>query len=312
MGEGEEEDLTVHAMGIALTATFGTISIRHPDGTFEDLGRVDGDGRYEDMMRRLSSQEEMRLAPPYSSSQEMLSELLRTSSRAIRRSLGPHASSDVKILSEMLELLIGLYPPAREGKQKQMGTRSLVVILHPALPALYGEDILDAASYLGIRVQNGQSLVQVQPSTLVAAYAGYGRDLCNRHATKEKGRNETRKPPEVDILHVEVTSNTIIVSVNALKATKSDTTQDARSRAFWNLGQRFETHLTSFLRLEYPAVFPKDMVVLFTGEGGLLRDGQVQGIVAWVLHRNGVDTVKTLSENPEFVAARAAAELFMS
>ena len=61
---------------------------------------------------------------------------------------------------------------------------------------------------------------------------------------------------------------------------------------------RFEKYPTSFLRLEYPAVFPGDMVVLFTGDKTCIETGWVQGIVAWVLHRNGVDTVDILSEDP--------------
>lgn len=42
------------AIGISLTASHGTLSIRRDDGSFEDIGRVDGNQGYLDMMQRFS------------------------------------------------------------------------------------------------------------------------------------------------------------------------------------------------------------------------------------------------------------------
>jgi hypothetical protein len=42
------------AIGISLTANHGTVSIRHDDGSFEDVARVDGGREYLGMMRRMS------------------------------------------------------------------------------------------------------------------------------------------------------------------------------------------------------------------------------------------------------------------
>ena len=52
---GNDEGATSSALGISLTAEHGIIAIRHPDGTFSDLGRIDGDEQYIGMMKRLSS-----------------------------------------------------------------------------------------------------------------------------------------------------------------------------------------------------------------------------------------------------------------
>jgi len=43
-----------YGLGISLTMHHGTISIRNRDGSFEDLGRIDGDDKYLLMMRRLA------------------------------------------------------------------------------------------------------------------------------------------------------------------------------------------------------------------------------------------------------------------
>lgn len=42
-------------LGISLIARYGTVSIRHDDGSFEDIGCVDGDKHYVEMMRRFST-----------------------------------------------------------------------------------------------------------------------------------------------------------------------------------------------------------------------------------------------------------------
>jgi hypothetical protein len=41
-------------IGISLTASYGTVSSRQDDGSFEDIGRLDGDQAYLDMMQRFS------------------------------------------------------------------------------------------------------------------------------------------------------------------------------------------------------------------------------------------------------------------
>lgn len=47
-------------LGIALTVDYATASIRHPDGSFTDLGRVDGSVKYKEMMQRFRWRESER------------------------------------------------------------------------------------------------------------------------------------------------------------------------------------------------------------------------------------------------------------
>jgi hypothetical protein len=54
----ETSDLVI---GIALTADHGTVSLRNEDGSFTDLGRIEGSLEYTKLMRRLASQESWHL-----------------------------------------------------------------------------------------------------------------------------------------------------------------------------------------------------------------------------------------------------------
>jgi hypothetical protein len=42
------------ALGISLTASYGLVSVRYHDGSYEDIGRIDGSHEYLDMMRRFA------------------------------------------------------------------------------------------------------------------------------------------------------------------------------------------------------------------------------------------------------------------
>jgi hypothetical protein len=50
---GARDCSAISSVGIALTLEYATLSIRLDNGTFTDVGSVDGDEAYEDVMRRL-------------------------------------------------------------------------------------------------------------------------------------------------------------------------------------------------------------------------------------------------------------------
>lgn len=56
---GKKEAATVllgmPVVGVSLTARYGIVSLRKENGTFQDVGRVEGDREYAEMMERLSS-----------------------------------------------------------------------------------------------------------------------------------------------------------------------------------------------------------------------------------------------------------------
>ena len=48
-------------IGISLTASYAVISLRKEDESFEDVGRIDGDQSYVELMQRLSTREAQHL-----------------------------------------------------------------------------------------------------------------------------------------------------------------------------------------------------------------------------------------------------------
>jgi hypothetical protein len=62
MGKDNGTSTTSVALGISLTAKYGIVSVRHPDGSFKDVGRTEGSQKYRDMMRRFSLTSSSHLA----------------------------------------------------------------------------------------------------------------------------------------------------------------------------------------------------------------------------------------------------------
>ncbi|KAL4881679.1 hypothetical protein BJY04DRAFT_188569 [Aspergillus karnatakaensis] len=301
--------LSSPTVGIALTATFGTLSIRHADGSFEDIGRVDGSDRYISMIQRLSSPEQKHLAPPYSTMEEMWADLPRQGPRAIKRALGLPASSDVKILTEILEPLLDLYPSPEKVRT--------AVISYPPAVALYNEDIVDAAAYLNVRVQSGTHFGQ--PREMIAAYAGYGRGLCTDPSDKQGCLDELGGLHEVDVLHVEYTLKAMLLHVAAVRGAQSRADWEIHAVAHYDLGsdgrdddgyeERVERCLESLLADEYGGKWPESLVVIVTGNEDNIGDGSVRDTIKHALELRGLTSVEILLDNPEYVAARGAAEL---
>jgi hypothetical protein len=47
-------------VGVSLTSHYGVISVRKDDGTYEDVGRIEGDTDYAEMIERLSARQAQR------------------------------------------------------------------------------------------------------------------------------------------------------------------------------------------------------------------------------------------------------------
>lgn len=86
------------------------------------------------------------------------------------------------MLKELLEMVFSNSPG---------GVAQLAVISYPGIVALYDEDIVDAADYLGVFALKG--LHFYQPREIVAAYAGHGMGLCDSYKDKDKDKEEYRE-----------------------------------------------------------------------------------------------------------------------
>jgi hypothetical protein len=82
--------------------------------------------------------------------------------------MGLPASSNVAILAEFLDTLT----------QTFLSEPKTASISFFDLPALYQEDIQDAASYIGVTTLPKSRWAALQPQRHLAAYAGHGLGLC--------------------------------------------------------------------------------------------------------------------------------------
>jgi len=105
---------------------------------------------------------------PYGSMEDLWNDAPRRAWRSARKKLGLAASADAAVLAKMLTAT------ARMAESK-LGSPVSAIQSFPALPALYQEDIKDAAEYAGLRMLKTDSGLQLHE--LIAAYAGHGMGL---------------------------------------------------------------------------------------------------------------------------------------
>ncbi|ORY05561.1 hypothetical protein BCR34DRAFT_571884 [Clohesyomyces aquaticus] len=301
-------------IGISLTACYGTVSIRNDDGSFEDIGRVDGDQHYLAMMERFSLPSSWHIAPPYSDLEDMWDDWGRQWLRSTRKMFFLPASSDVRKLSNLTSSLVSL---ARSHTTLPIAS---VVISYPALPGIFAEDIVDTGLYLSLPVLRGRH--SYPPRTMVAAYAGHGMGLCSPYHDRERCREEDERFPMRYTLIVDYTSTSVLMhtywmygAVDLARPTsKRDIStyflEDAdRPLGTKRLGEMVKNLLNEkFKFLSDPPYFPKEMTVLLAGSTNDIKRDEVQEVVKGAVEEAGFEPM-IFDDDPEFIASRGAAEL---
>ncbi|KAF2734092.1 hypothetical protein EJ04DRAFT_577142 [Polyplosphaeria fusca] len=285
------------ALGISLAADHGTVSTRQRDGTFQDIGRVDGDASYIALVKRLSQVQTRHPSPPYDTMDDQWNDQPRQLWRKVRKSIGLPASSEVAALSSFLQKLVQLAGPCNS-----------VIISYPALPGLYQEDIADSASYLNLLMPAGNH--RYPPHEIVAAYAGHGMGLCKSFTNKDQCRKEGLELPVRPTLLAEGTETAVIFHVASMREAIDLASSDLDLSISSGLGSPdakfIPQHVAQLLRKRYDRLpeRPKTITVILTGtkwEG--FQTAIKQGV-----EEAGFEA-QILSANAEFVAARGAAEL---
>lgn len=319
-----------YGIGISLAANHGTISVRCNDGSFKDLGRVDGDGKYLELMRRLSSPSSQHpsyvysscvndqlwltpYSPPFNDIEDLWNDWPRQTWRSTLKMVGLPASSDVATLSSMVKKLMKLAAPSSHGSPPS------VVISYPALPGLYQEDITDIGTYLSLPVVDGAH--RYPPREAIAAYAGHGMGLCESFTNKEKCTLEGRELPVHEILLVEYTEAAMLLHSHVIREAMDLTGSYPRVVASFELGSKVTVGpeklllirdlVMKFLRKEYPyrPTEPGESIkVIMTGNAGSVSNIEVQKAIENAVIELGWTADMTTSL-PEYVAARGAAEL---
>ncbi|KAJ4293387.1 hypothetical protein N0V90_008670 [Kalmusia sp. IMI 367209] len=294
-------------LGISLSADHGTVSIRQQDGRFRDVGKVEGDVEYLGLIKRLSMQSSQHPSPPYGSMEDQWDDQPRQFLRKMRKAVGLPASSDVAVLSSMMQKLVDIAEPS-----------SSTIISFPALPGLYQEDIADVATYLGIRVLEGNH--HYPPHTITAVYAGHGMGLCESFTNEEKCTEEGLKLPVRQTLLVEYSEAALLLHVQSMREAYDLAWPDMDLATSFDLGNanpsepdvfdKIRDLVTQLLSLRYghfPQP-PKGITVIMTGRPDRVSDSAFQRAITDGIEALGFE-VDLLDNNPDYIAARGAAEL---
>ena len=282
--------------------SLSNIAYRQADGTTVNVGHVEADAQYADMIRRLSRPESMHPSPPYDNAEDMWADVPRQLARRARKAVGLPASSDVALIAELLRQLrldaeTYLHQPINSA-----------VISYPALPGLYEEMISDAADFLRLKPLTGYFFRQ--PREIYAAYAGHGFGLCDHGNDYEQCRDELLARPSREVLLVDVTETAILLHVQRLQAAidtgSSDVTASLEAWDFHDGPEQLITSITNVLRRAYAyREAPDEMTVITAGNKG--DYGVLVKYIEEAVRSFGPEP-EILIEESAYITARGAAQ----
>lgn len=228
--------------------------------------------------------------------------------RSARKRVGLAASGDVAVLSRLLQHVLDLQPA-----DPRISLRANpVVISYPALYGLSQEDIADAAEYLGLSILPGNH--HYQPRSIVAAYAGHGLGLCDNYKDMETCRQEGLDLPVRKVLLVEYTEQALFLHAEVMREAYELASRDIVIFTDFSLGhievprraEKIGQAVRQFLQGKYKNVgLPDKFTVIMTGTK---ISNEVTEAIEKAVNNLGCD-IETLNGEPEYIAARGAAEL---
>jgi hypothetical protein len=235
--------------------------------------------------------------------------------RAVRKRLGRPASYDVFVISQMLEDLAAIAAPYAYPLQS-------AIISYPALPALYQEDIADAAFYRGIDLLPSMGWCYEQPWELVAAYAGHGLGLCKSYDDATKCLEEEEKLPKREVVLFEYTETALLLHATSLSKVWVDTEVPPKVATSFDMGSahnvsetRIRDFVLGFMRDKigcwegtYPFHCPEKVTVIMTGNPASYSDGIAEKAIVGAIRMFG-SKPELFSSKHDYVAARGAAEM---
>lgn len=243
--------------------------------------------------------------------EEIWADAPRRAWRALRKKAGLPASSDVGILAKLIKRLLAL--SSADGSTPS----SSVVISYPGIIALYEEDIIEAAQYLGNRLLTGYH--HRQPREVVACYAGHGMGLCTNYEDKQLCEQQGQQLPLVSTLHVEITDHALLLHGEQMRTAIELRNQEISAAASFDLGTRnllgegYAEAIREFvsrfiLQLDWRNLKTSELLVIISGQESAVEDGIVSSAVRAAAEEYVVH-VRLVQSNPLYVAARGAAEL---
>jgi hypothetical protein len=235
--------------------------------------------------------------------------------------MGLPASSDVAVLIKMIKKLGALL----SASEPHLALVS-VVISYPGLVALCEEDIVDAAEYHHIVPAKG--LYRYQPREIYAAYAGHGMGLCESYTDREKCRAEGLKMPGRSVLLAEYTQHSLLLHARGMREAMDRLFTYKDVAASFDLGsnnagvdghaERVKAFVLEYLRSTYPLLGPpndpfggppKEIMAIMMGNPDAVGDTAIQKAIEDAVEELGSAVNNMITDMPEYVASRGAAEL---
>jgi hypothetical protein len=205
------------AVGFDLTAGYGTSSVAFNNGTIVDVVKCQQGTQYNDVLARVSREEAQHPTPPYYNCTAIQEDVGRQWKRWWRKKRGLPASNDVSTLASLL-LLLKTDTNAWLTKMG-MDEMQVVFVTVPQLPAMYMEDLVDAATFVALQALtlpwgiHGDPYSGHLPVTEInTAFAGMGLGLDGIFPSK----NET-EPWSGNIFSALFTKKALTAQVSPLK-----------------------------------------------------------------------------------------------
>ena len=242
----------------------------------------------------------------------MIEDQPRQAERKARKAAGIPASSEVAVLSTMIQSL-------RSATGSHLGHDiNSAVATTPHLVALYLEDIHDAFEYLHLRHLDLPVRYGLLRETS-AAYAGYGHGLCSDYTDQVACKSEQQNMPNDVVMAVLYTTSALMVSLSILSSSyylwesperhiedfglgSAANCDNSGSTFYW---EKIRDRLMEIMVTHQ--YYEKPRKVLLMGESA--NDARFQRVLDDVLRSVMHDQPEYYREQMEEVAALGAAEM---
>ncbi|KAI9855694.1 MAG: hypothetical protein M1813_009656 [Trichoglossum hirsutum] len=300
------------SVGFSLQSSYGAAAITFDNGTVVTQ-KVDGDASYREVMSRLSLDSSRHIAPPYDDPADAIADGPRRTKRDLRKSIGLPATDDVGVLSKLIRDL-------QLKAKSDLGIHiSSAVISVSHLAALYQDDIREAFEYVGIEYVEPKNYFRPLFWETAAAYAGHGFGLCEHYTDPEACAAEEERMRLESILAVHYSRNALTTSLVVMSAATALWEPDYRHIEDFTLGydaisgDESEEKYWNAVRDGLQALMIQHKHYEHPSKIILTGDMALDETFTRVLKEAMVDVMGKVppifSSDPEFVAARGAAEL---
>ncbi|KAI0503210.1 hypothetical protein F5B22DRAFT_630116 [Xylaria bambusicola] len=295
-------------IGFDLSPSYATVAVSYPNGSIQQIARVDGDRAYREMMLRLSLPTSQHLHKPYRNLGDSISDIPRQIWRDTRKKMGLPSSKDVGTLSNMIYAL-------RARATCYVGEPvSAAAISIPHLTALYGDDLRDAFEYLSLFYLEFFPFSNFHPlPASIASYAGNGLGLCEDYRDDAACAEEELNIPSqfaltVGYTHTSLTTSQAHVS-SAYYIEATPTLENLRleydtrhEESYWETVR----HMLQSPVIDSPVSRNISMVLLF---GDATEVPRFRGVLGAVINEVLGGQVQIVDQQPEFSASKGVAEL---